>query len=315
MYCSTSIKLDFSRVVNRAFLSSREPFLTFPSATLSSQQQQTMFGLANALLGVSKSSGTDVSKKRKAETIDDGLVSSDIQDNAAMVAKVCDEKHSVGVGSSTENNNDAQDAVSQTNIEKRGENELTSKSKEKDELEGAKGDLTKAEPVSAKEENDEQQENVHHETKEDEEEEDDFAESLKDNPYDRLRYCIVENDGKPESCVKLIGLKSLFSKQLPKMPRTYIARLVFDRRHKSLAILSDDPQHKGADEEIIGAICYRGFYEMRFAEIAFCAVNSSHQVKVRHSKNTHNSTSLRPPIGRINVSHALAILCRATVRS
>jgi hypothetical protein len=100
------------------------------------------------------------------------------------------------------------------------------------------------------------------------------------NGYDNLRYCIIENDGKPDSLVKLIGLKSLFSKQLPKMPRTYIARLVFDRRHKSLAILSDDPQHKGGDEEIIGAICYRGFYEMRFAEIAFCAVNSSHQVKV-----------------------------------
>lgn len=100
------------------------------------------------------------------------------------------------------------------------------------------------------------------------------------NAYDNLKYCVVENDGKPDSCVKLIGLKSLFAKQLPKMPRPYIARLVFDRRHKSLAILSDDPQHKGGDEEIIGAICYRGFSEMRFAEIAFCAVNSSHQVKV-----------------------------------
>jgi hypothetical protein len=99
--------------------------------------------------------------------------------------------------------------------------------------------------------------------------------------YSKLRYCIVENDNTPDSCVKLIGLKSLFAKQLPKMPKAYIARLVFDRRHKSLMILSDDPQYKGTDEEIIGAICYRGFYEMRFAEIAFCAVSSSHQVKVR----------------------------------
>jgi len=103
---------------------------------------------------------------------------------------------------------------------------------------------------------------------------------VNENPYSSLKYCIVENDNKADSCVKLIGLKNLFSKQLPKMPRAYIARLVFDRRHKSLAILSEDPQHKGGDEEIIGAICYRGFYEMRFAEIAFCAVNSSHQVKV-----------------------------------
>jgi histone acetyltransferase len=99
------------------------------------------------------------------------------------------------------------------------------------------------------------------------------------NPYDNLRYCIVVNDGQHDSLVKLIGLKSLFAKQLPKMPRSYIARLVFDRRHTSLAILSDDPRHKGTDEEIIGAICYRGFREMRFAEIAFCAVNATHQVK------------------------------------
>jgi hypothetical protein len=138
--------------------------------------------------------------------------------------------------------------------------------------------------------------------------EDEFADSLKDNPYDRLRYCIVENDGKPDSCVKLVGLKSLFPKQLPKMPRAYIARLVFDRRHKSLAILSDDPQHKGADEEIIGAICYRGFYEMRFAEIAFCAVNSSHQVKVRPSKNTHSATMIPSPLeGSISLTRCLSL--------
>lgn len=99
------------------------------------------------------------------------------------------------------------------------------------------------------------------------------------NEYDSIRWCIVVNDGSHDSLVKLVGLKSLFAKQLPKMPRPYIARLVFDRRHTSLAILSNDPQHKGGDEEIIGGICYRAFPEMRFAEIAFCAVNSSHQVK------------------------------------
>ena len=101
----------------------------------------------------------------------------------------------------------------------------------------------------------------------------------KSNPYEDLRYIVVRNDGKDESLVKLIGLKSLFSKQLPKMPRAYIARLVFDRRHTSLAILSDDPAVKDTDEEIIGGICYRAFPEMRFGEIAFCAVNANHQVK------------------------------------
>ncbi len=101
------------------------------------------------------------------------------------------------------------------------------------------------------------------------------------NPYDMLRWTIIKNDGKPESLIKLVALKSLFAKQLPKMPKAYIARLVFDRRHVSLVILSDDPKVKDTDKEVIGSICYRPFPEMRFAEIAFCAVNSDHQVKVR----------------------------------
>jgi histone acetyltransferase len=99
------------------------------------------------------------------------------------------------------------------------------------------------------------------------------------NPYECMRWTVIRNDGTPESMLKLVGLKSLFAKQLPKMPRAYIARLVFDPRHTSVAILSDNPAVKDSDEEIIGGICYRGFKEMRFAEIAFCAVNATHQVK------------------------------------
>lgn len=99
------------------------------------------------------------------------------------------------------------------------------------------------------------------------------------NEYDDIKHCIVKNDNTADSMVKLIGLKSLFARQLPKMPKDYIVRLVFDKRHKSLAILSQDPKHKGGDEEIIGGICYRAYPEMRFAEIAFCAVSASQQVK------------------------------------
>lgn len=99
------------------------------------------------------------------------------------------------------------------------------------------------------------------------------------NPYDDIKHAIVQNDGSRQNLIRLIGLKSLFAKQLPKMPKEYIARLVFDRRHKSLALLSTDPRKKNSDEEIIGGICYRSYPEMRFAEIAFCAVSASQQVK------------------------------------
>jgi hypothetical protein len=127
----------------------------------------------------------------------------------------------------------------------------------------------------AKENGDEKMADV----EEEEDEKDAADESDSSNPYASLKYVVVRNDGKPESMIKLVGLKSLFAQQLPKMPRAYIARLVLDRRHTSLAILTDNPELKDSDEEIIGGICYRAFPEMRFAEIAFCAVNAKHQVK------------------------------------
>ena len=47
----------------------------------------------------------------------------------------------------------------------------------------------------------------------------------------------VMNDGLPESGKTLIGLKNIFSKCLPNMPKTYIARLVFDRRHRYVIVV------------------------------------------------------------------------------
>jgi histone acetyltransferase len=66
-----------------------------------------------------------------------------------------------------------------------------------------------------------------------------------------LRWIVVNNDGKQECLIKLVALKALISKQLPNMPRAYIARLVFDRRHTAIAILSDSPAMKDTDEEVI----------------------------------------------------------------
>lgn len=82
---------------------------------------------------------------------------------------------------------------------------------------------------------------------------------------------MLSNDGSDATSIKLMTLKNIFSRQLPKMPKEYIVRLVFDQRHKSLAI-------KRAGR-IIGGICYRPYKEQRFGEIAFCAINSNEQVK------------------------------------
>ncbi|KAL1838408.1 hypothetical protein VTJ49DRAFT_2692 [Mycothermus thermophilus] len=83
---------------------------------------------------------------------------------------------------------------------------------------------------------------------------------------------VVHNDGERESTILLTGLKCLFQKQLPMMPKDYIARLVYDRSHTSIAIVKQ-PLH------VVAGICYREFRPRGFAEIVFCAVDSAEQIK------------------------------------
>lgn len=56
------------------------------------------------------------------------------------------------------------------------------------------------------------------------------------------------------------------------MPKDYIARLVYDRTHLSIAIVK-------MPLEVIGGISFREFRARKFAEIVFCAVSSDQQVK------------------------------------
>ncbi|CAD7002289.1 histone acetyltransferase KAT2B [Ceratitis capitata] len=69
----------------------------------------------------------------------------------------------------------------------------------------------------------------------------------------------------------LIGLQAVFAYQLPEMPREYISQLVFDTKHKTLALIKEN--------QPIGGICFRPFSSQGFTEIVFCAVTMSEQVK------------------------------------
>ncbi|XP_005997841.1 histone acetyltransferase KAT2B isoform X2 [Latimeria chalumnae] len=83
----------------------------------------------------------------------------------------------------------------------------------------------------------------------------------------------------------LVGLQNVFSHQLPRMPKEYITRLVFDPKHKTLALIKDG--------RVIGGICFRIFPTQGFTEIVFCAVTSNEQVKgygthlMNHLKEYH----------------------------
>lgn len=71
----------------------------------------------------------------------------------------------------------------------------------------------------------------------------------------------------------LVDLKNIISKQLPKMPKDYICKLMFDRKHEAIVIKKKD------SNRIIGGICFRVYEEQGFSEIAFLAIVSEAQVQ------------------------------------
>ncbi|KAH7484508.1 hypothetical protein KRP22_005674 [Phytophthora ramorum] len=122
---------------------------------------------------------------------------------------------------------------------------------------------------------------------------DDMAKMEEDSG--RLKFDVITNDGTDEHIIQLTTLKNIFAKQLPKMPKEYIVRLVFDKNHKSMLILKNGTH-------VIGGICYRPFEKNHFAEIAFCAINASDQVK---GYGTRLMNHLKEYVKTKNITHFL----------
>jgi len=92
----------------------------------------------------------------------------------------------------------------------------------------------------------------------------------------------------------LIGLQNMFSYQLPRMPKEYITRLVFDPKHRTLVLIKDGRP--------IGGICFRMFPLQNFTEVVFCAVSSNEQVK---GYGTHMMSHLKDYHTKHNILHLL----------
>ncbi|QPG77081.1 histone acetyltransferase [Brettanomyces nanus] len=88
----------------------------------------------------------------------------------------------------------------------------------------------------------------------------------------KIEFRVVNNDGKGDELIILTGLKNIFQKQLPEMPKAYITRLVFDRSHVSIAVVRKPLI-------VVGGITIKPFESHHFAEIVFCAISSSEQVR------------------------------------
>lgn len=112
----------------------------------------------------------------------------------------------------------------------------------------------------------------------------------------KIEFRVVNNDNTRENMIILTGLKNIFQKQLPKMPKEYIARLVYDRSHFSMAVVRKPLT-------VVGGITYRPFERGEFAEIVFCAISSTEQVRgygahlMNHLKDYVRATS--------NINHFL----------
>uniref|UniRef100_A0A0E0BAJ0 histone acetyltransferase n=1 Tax=Oryza glumipatula TaxID=40148 RepID=A0A0E0BAJ0_9ORYZ len=87
----------------------------------------------------------------------------------------------------------------------------------------------------------------------------------------RLKFLCYSNDGVDEHMIWLVGLKNIFARQLPNMPKEYIVRLVMDRTHKSMMVIRNNI--------VVGGITYRPYTSQKFGEIAFCAITADEQVK------------------------------------
>lgn len=75
----------------------------------------------------------------------------------------------------------------------------------------------------------------------------------------------------------LLHVKYLFQKMLPKMPKDYILRQVFDRNHCCMT-LNEKIESKEDTFRIVGGVLFRPCFERKLIEIVFLAVDSEYHV-------------------------------------
>jgi len=87
-----------------------------------------------------------------------------------------------------------------------------------------------------------------------------------------LNWITIANDGSDANLKLLAQLKQIISIQLPKMPKSYIMRLVFDLQHMSLIGIKNG--------KVIGGITFRQFVKIgyvSFIEVVFCVITKHEQ--------------------------------------
>ena len=109
-----------------------------------------------------------------------------------------------------------------------------------------------------------------------------------------MQFQTCRNDGNPRHLIWLTALRRIFCMQLPKMPKEYITRLVMAPNHHSIMLFKRDT--------VIGGICFLPFFEQQFAEIVFCAIDSTEQVR---GYGTHLMNHLKEYVKTCKLYHFL----------
>ena len=97
------------------------------------------------------------------------------------------------------------------------------------------------------------------------------SKSLMKGADSELSFEVITNDDLEMSWKGLIDCKVLFGRQLPRMPKDYMVRLLFDKRHFCFRMLKEG--------KLLGACCFRPFAGVKVFEIVFLAVSAGEQVK------------------------------------
>jgi histone acetyltransferase len=114
----------------------------------------------------------------------------------------------------------------------------------------------------------------------------------------KIEFHIIGNSMNKRICrndyLWLNAITNVISHQLPRMPKEYITRLVFDPKHRTLALIKNSKP--------IGGITFRMFPTQGFTEIVFLAITSNEQVK---GYGTHLMNHLKDYHVKHNIYHFL----------
>lgn len=100
---------------------------------------------------------------------------------------------------------------------------------------------------------------------------------LKDFAVRGMSIQVLSSSDPSTSYESLLQIKYLFQKMLPKMPKDYILRQVFDEHHCCLTLNHPVEGHPNT-YRVVGAVCYRPCFERDLVEIVFLAVDSDFHV-------------------------------------